>query len=428
MENTLKYIISFLLDIPLVDPFWITYSDNEKDWKNYKIVIKPSKFFSKEVFLQDSSLPKLPLQKLEGVPFLYGEALVERREAYFIIHADLIASSFFLLSRYEELVQSKRDIHGRFPGASSLPHRAGFIETSPVDEYGRILRKYLQLAGVQVPPPASSYSLHLSHDVDCPYMYHNLRSRLGGIKRMDLKSVHASLFRKLEDDPVYSFPFLFQENQKIQNKRTTLFFRALKTTNKYDKPYYSYSSSQMKALLSLCDKYEVDIGLHPSYAAGLDPSLISSEKDYLQQAVKREVSLSRHHFLSLREPKDYHALIDAGIMHDYTMGYADLAGFRLGTSRPVRWIDPQTKLLTPLVLHPLVYMDRTLDAYMSLDEEEAFNCFKRLYTSAKKTNGEMNLLFHNTSVSTNSTTYHRSLYQRIITQIREDEDRTISTI
>ena len=33
-------------------------------------------------------------------------------------------------------------------------------------------------------------------------------------------------------------------------------------------------------------------------------------------------------------------MIRAGITDDFTMGYADIAGFRLGTCRSVRWINP----------------------------------------------------------------------------------------
>ena len=33
----------------------------------------------------------------------------------------------------------------------------------------------------------------------------------------------------------------------------------------------------------------------------------------------------------------------AGITDDFTIGYPDVAGFRLGTSRPVHWINPENK-------------------------------------------------------------------------------------
>ncbi len=43
---------------------------------------------------------------------------------------------------------------------------------------------------------------------------------------------------------------------------------------------------------------------------------------------------------------------DAGITDDYTMGYADQVGFRLGTARPVRCIYPATRHLSRrLTLH-----------------------------------------------------------------------------
>ena len=77
-------------------------------------------------------------------------ALGEPREEWsadgsqLIIHADLLASTYFLISRYEEMYRrSERDSYGRFPGKSSLPYRAGFLHRPIIDEYGEALRQIL---------------------------------------------------------------------------------------------------------------------------------------------------------------------------------------------------------------------------------------------------------------------------------------------
>ena len=59
------------------------------------------------------------------------------------------------------------------------------------------------------------------------------------------------------------------------------------------------------------------------------------------------------------------------ITDDFTMGYPDVAGFRLGTSRPVHWINPENKRISPLILHPLAIMECSLNepVYMNLDYE-----------------------------------------------------------
>jgi hypothetical protein len=101
------------------------------------------------------------------------------------------------------------------------------------------------------------------------------------------------------------------------------------------------------------------------------------------------------------------------------MAYADAAGFRLGTSRPVYWINPATHTLSRLTLHPLTLMDVTLSEqkYMGLGYEEALGCALRLMEQVRQFNGELTLLWHNTSV-VNGAGYQRELYAHLLTKIR----------
>ena len=110
-------------------------------------------------------------------------------------------------------------------------------------------------------------------------------------------------------------------------------------------------------------------------------------------------------------------LIKAGYTDDFTMGFADQAGFRLQTSRAIRWINPQTMQLTHLTLHPLLIMDCTLDRenYMHLTEEEAYFLCERLIDKVKLHHGDLCLLWHNNSVTPDN--YHRNLYPQILSYI-----------
>ncbi|MDR0756345.1 MAG: hypothetical protein LBF85_00670, partial [Tannerella sp.] len=137
-------------------------------------------------------------------------------------------------------------------------------------------------------------------------------------------------------------------------------------------------------------------------------------------ALQRRVTASRHNFLASREPEDMAALERAGITDDFTMGYADTAGFRLGTSRPVRRIDASTRTLSRLVLHPLAVMDSTLSEskYMRLSAEEAQEYCFHLTRETAKAHGELVLLWHNTSVVEANGGYHRELYGRILDKIK----------
>ena len=106
-------------------------------------------------------------------------------------------------------------------------------------------------------------------------------------------------------------------------------------------------------------------------------------------------------------------MLDAHITDDFTMGYADISGFRLGTCRPVRFINPKTKRLTTLTLHPLTVMDCTLthDKYMGLSYEESLQYAKNLISETKKYNGDLCLLWHNTMFTEKD---HKNLYSQLI--------------
>ena len=120
-----------------------------------------------EHYLTAASLPELPLASIQGIPLLYGEPEFSRRGEVLVIHADLVASAFFLLSRYEECVlREVRDGHGRFPGRRSLLFRADVLDRPLVDEYGVALRTWLRDAGLDIPEWARNPSVVLTHDID----------------------------------------------------------------------------------------------------------------------------------------------------------------------------------------------------------------------------------------------------------------------
>lgn len=184
----------------------------------------------------------------------------------------------------------------------------------------------------------------------------------------------------------------------------------------YDKPKYMLHSPAIQSLLKLCRDKQVSFGLHSSYDAGQKPELITAEREALIQAVGQPVVYNRHHYLATREPEDFDWLEKAGITDDFTMGYADVVGFRLATCHPVQWINPLTRRISSLVLHPLTIMDVTLSEakYMGLDYECAVAQCRELIRQTVRMNGELVLLWHNNTVSTLfPTPWFRQLYETL---------------
>lgn len=426
-EQTLTYIVSFLAQGTLPCGT-VGYTANEEEYSKYKIVVVPSSFFTPSVFGTARSLPVFPLQKINNIPLLFGQPKVEKHGQTLVVYADIIASTFFLISRYEELVNAVRDAHGRFPGRSSVPFRGEFMHRPIVDEYGFLLREWLRSVGVDIQEPVSDFSkIYLTHDADKITQLRNFRGFCGGVLRCLLRK--GVSFRQLisalhapQNDSLFTFPWLFAHNAQVPNAETIVFVKAGKSGLKQDVPMYNLKSSDAQCLFDLCKKNNVHIGLHTSYLAGEQPKLAANEKQRLEQILGVAVKYNRHHYLRSCEPQDMQALITSGISDDFTLGYADMAGFRLGTCRAVKWINPQTKELTNLTLHPLTAMDCSLSGqnYMNMDYEDALAYCSDLIAQVKKHGGELVLLWHNSSVADyaeHAQMYHRTLYPVLLNKL-----------
>ncbi len=435
MKAVISYIIKFLIGGEKAGALsrFVGYTSDPNKFSHYRVVIIPSPFFRNEVYGTAESMPKLPLEEIEDVPLLFGSPKVEWQGDIWVVHADIIASAYFLLTRYEEIRKRNiRDIHGRFPGKESLPFKAGFINRPIVDEYGRLLRRWLRQARVQSATDPIPYieKIWLTHDVDAPFYCRTFRNLIREtVKGTGLKQAWKIFHGPLQKDPFYTFPWFLEQRNKLkaaigEGRCESLFFIKSGGLSVYDKPHYNLYSNDLQELLLFCKTEKTRIGLHTSYDAGKNPALISTEKELLERQTGKSVIYNRHHYLASREPEDMAWLEKAGITDDFTMGYPDVAGFRLGTSRPVHWIDPENRRISPLVLHPLTIMECSLNepVYMNLDYEDALDYSIRLTKQVARSNGELVLLWHNDSISTQvkpniSVDWQRKLFAAIIEEL-----------
>ena len=252
MNLIINYILRFLLGVNRAGAYssLIGYTSNPNLFHKYKVVIIPSRFFDPDIYGTPESLPKLPLMEIDNVPFLFGSPRIEWQEDTLIVYADIIASSYFLLTRYEEIQKRNiRDIHGRFPGKESLPVKAGFIHRPIIEEYGKLLRNWLRQTEIRIKEPTAQIrKIWLTHDIDAPFFCRSIRS----VIRETLKGGGFwkawKLFNgAIEQDPYYTFPWILEQNQQVKDiynqKCDTLFFLKAGGKHKYDKLKSSLVSS-----------------------------------------------------------------------------------------------------------------------------------------------------------------------------------------
>lgn len=447
-SDLLEYLINFLLGPVYVQGdtrqrqyySLVRYTDKEEEMQGAQVVIKPSGFFSIKSYGRAESEPKLPLAEWEGVPLLFGEPRHEwiNNGETLLLHADLIASTFYLISRYEEMThRSDRDHMGRFPGKSSLPYRAGFLHRPIVDEYAHALRNFLERhevlshAGLSLRPMGNKFiKIKLTHDVYKPYRFQSFSSVVKAILR-EGKSPLEVLRTALavpEKDPYYTFDQIFADDQLVMKhfkagQVNSVLFLHVPTDYPLDAPAYRLTKPYMYKVLSEADKIGAIFGLLCSHKSTKQPRLIPEEMKRIRACLAKvyrrlygwfeckerqghayrqdqkchrdlELTRSRHSALALGEPEDVREMLISGIRHDYSMGYVDLMGFRLGTSRPVRFINPNTRELTDLIMHPM-----TIDACHLADsnisgldtEDEAYNYCTALIDRVYELGGELNL-------------------------------------
>lgn len=424
MKEIIDYIIHFLIRDEH-NAHHIGYCKDKTQWSKYKIVIVPSNFFDSNIYATQQSMPSLPLQEIEGIPLLYGSPHIQKIEDTIVCYADIIASTYFLISRYEEYINpsSNRDEHGRYIGKKSIPAKAKFIFRPIVEEYGNFLRNLLQQTRISLPPiPRKINHIYLTHDVDSITNYRRLRGFIGGIYRTisNKNESFSTIFKSLiniHNDPAYTFPWILQQDNLLPDATQIYFIKATRRAKNFDRPAYNLTSKNFLYFKNeiLKSSPNAIFGLHASYKSGDTPDIISDEQRLLQYAIENQrITTARHHYLRSLQPNDMEALIDAHITDDFTMGYADIAGFRLGTCRPIKFINPATRQLTSLTLHPLTIMDCSLteQKYMNMSHTEAIQYAQLLISQTEKYNGNLYLLWHNTRVTPDNQL--RTIYSEII--------------
>ena len=405
MNEIIQYIITFLLYDNEVAANQVGYTADESQWSNYRVVIVPNGHLGKEIVM-----PNLEEVRVEPL----GERTQDGKNRW-IIRTDIIYNTFFFISRAEELINNQRDKHGRFLAEYSILGKQNRLMIPTVDEYARMLMKLLDL-----PLPTPSFShVYLTHDVDSIAHYRHVRGVVGGILRGQWLKVLASL-RDIHNDPAFTFSWLISQDKKVEGAQCIYFVKD--TMGKgYDYPQYKLDGKDFETAEQLIENSGAKIGLHSSYYGSLSTTVelyghIVDQPTFLPQ----KQIYHRSHYLNCSIDQMQH-WADLLISDDFTMMFPDQVGFRLQTTRPVRWINPKTMTLTNLTLHPLTMMDCTLSNtnYMNLNEDEAYFECQRLFEKIHQNAGEVVLLWHNTIITDDG--YHRTLYPKLLNLLKEQK-------
>ncbi|MEM8584396.1 MAG: hypothetical protein AAGF87_09020, partial [Bacteroidota bacterium] len=127
--------------------------------------------------------------------------------------------------------------------------------------------------------------------------------------------------------------------------------------------------------------------------------LITKEVQTFKSIIEQGPFSSRQHYLRLSLPETYRALIRAGLRSDYSMGYADMPGWRAGTHLPFPWYDLEKEKSTHLQIYPFAFMDVTLKNYQHLSASDALQKMMFYRNQVDSLGGPLYSLWHNSSFS-----------------------------
>lgn len=402
----INYIKNFLTDGNNGDRYIHYGKPNES---NKPVIIVESDFFKSEFYGTEHLIPTIPLKQLEyELPILFGEAVIERKKNQVVIYADLIASSFFLLSRYDEaFCNIERDKYARPIGKTSFKAKASILNRPLVDEYREYILTELQRLGYNIKIKRKLNHIYMTHDVDHPWKnYTKIDALKTCIKdfliyhRINLSPI-CNAMGNYKRNNCDTFDWLFEQDAKIktvygQKADDVYFFIGLNTSSSTMTMRYWDDPKALKYVERI-QKHASICGVHASYEAGVQGELLKKEKENVETILGRSVHCNRNHFLMSVSVDWLTYLEKENITEDFTMGYADCIGFRLSTCRSVKWIDPMTFDVHDLILHPLSVMDSTIiePQYLGLERDEGISYIKNIIDIYEKYNGDFSFLLHN---------------------------------
>jgi hypothetical protein len=314
---------------------------------------------------------------------------------------DIFASSFYLLSRYEEYLPHVNDDYGRFMAKESLAYHNRFLNQPVVDIWAYKLRDALQERFLDFKFEERHYKIQPVIDVPTAYyfrqkeLFRTIGGTLNDLSRFQLKQLYQRylVLMGFKRDPYDTFKWIITLQKKSNFKFMVLFLIGDFST--YDKNISTNKKEFISLIKSIADY--CDVGIKASYFSLDDISILKKEKLKMESITNSDLKAVRHSFSKLNLPKSYRNLVELEINQDFTMGYIDTLGFRAGTCTPFQWYDLDYEVQTPLQINPYHCLDFALLKYQSeLDKTEHL---EKLIAEVKSVNGTFTPVFHNYSFS-----------------------------
>lgn len=335
-------------------------------------------------------------EECEGTPCCFRTRKYEEEAEW-----DFFASTFYFLSRYEEYLSHPTDAHGRFRAENSAAFSCGGLQKALVDRWAAMLSAALHRKFPTFEPAKSRAVFQPTYDIDIAYAYSHKAYWLqaGGLLRSLLHRQMSEFKERMavsrgQKDPYDTFDYL--ETIHRENALHPLYFLIFAKHGRYDKGNPPQNRAYRALACRLAEQGSV--GIHASYASSFsNRKRLLREIEALESAIGRKICANRAHYLRIRLPETYRAYLSSGLTEDYSMGYAETAGFRAGSCSPFFFFDLERNEATSLRVHPLLLMENAFFHVEERSEEALWQQIRPLLDEVLRFGGEVVTLFHNPS-------------------------------
>ena len=336
---------------------------------------------------------------------------------------DLFSASFYLITRYEEYLPYNKDIYGRYAHENSLAFKENFLQLPLINIWLKHFRLLVRQRFPQLELREPAFVFLPTYDIDMAWSYKNkgLIRNMGGFfkdmlnGRFNLvKERYAVLQNKMED-PFASFNWLYDFHDKY-HLSPVYFFLVAKKNGIYDKNIDPALPSMQQLIKQHAEKYLV--GIHPSWQSGDSKDGIINEKEVLENIVSQKVVYSRQHYIRFHFPETARSLIEAGIKHDFSMGYGSINGFRASVASTYPWYDLENENQTNLMIHPFCFMEANAYYEQKISSAEAMDELKFFTYQLQQVGGTMITIWHNNFLGSSSQFKNwKDIYQQWVSEV-----------
>lgn len=384
-ENIDKYILSFSnnWNLNIEDHFFYNYK-NRLEYLNINNIPLKIEYLSSEFCPENN------------IPILFGRNKLEFKEKEVNIGIDIFASSFFMLTRWEEYVNGERDNLNKFPAKESIAYKNNILHRPIVNEYCEFLWNIIEYINPLAERTTRKFCLNITHDIDLISKPISIRNFASDIKRFRVDSFRSRLkylFKK--ENPYDTFDFLMNKSENL-NLESHFYFMTGHNERGKDGENYNNKDLFKKSISKIKERDHI-IGFHPSFNSYNDVTIFRKEKELLEQFSLSEMTEGRQHALRFEVPVTWQIWNDCGMKISSNMGYASHEGFRCGTGNKFPVFNILTRELLNVEEKPLILMDTTLNFYRGLTAIQSFEQVKNYILIGKKYNMPITLLFHNSS-------------------------------